>query len=117
MRRERKQLYEGMYIVSATLSDDARQKMVERLKGQITEFGGEVRKVFDWGRRRLAYAIDGRKEGYYFIFYFTAPTHSLTELWREYHLNEDLVRFMTLRAEEVPEKIEFKQLAEVGINV
>jgi small subunit ribosomal protein S6 len=116
MREQRKHLYEGMYIVSATLSDDARQKMVDKLQEQITQRGGSVRKLFDWGRRRLAYDIAGRREGHYYILYFDAPTQMVDELWREYHLNEDLVRFATLKAESVPEAIEFKPLNQTNSN-
>lgn len=110
MKEQRKHLYEGMYIVSATLSDDARQKVVDKLQEQLVQSGGEVQKVIDWGRRRLAYDIAGRREGHYFIVYFKAPTGVIDGLWKEYHLNEDLVRVSTLRTEAVPDKIEFKAL-------
>lgn len=109
--KQRKQLYEGMYILNPSLSDDARQKAVEKLTGGIEAKGGTIEKVIDWGRRRLAYEIDGKREGHYIILYFNSPTSAIKELWQEYHLNEDLVRFMTLQAEEAPEKVEFKPLA------
>ncbi len=110
MAKQKEHLYEGMYILSATLSDDPRQKALEKITIGITGRGGEIHKVFDQGRRKLAYEIDGRREGHYFILYFSAPTKSMAEMWREYHLNEDLVRFLTLRTPVVPEKIEFKPL-------
>ena len=110
MTKTREQLYEGMYILSAALSDEARGKAIDKLQAQIAEQGGEVKKVHDWGRRRLAYEIEGKREGHYFIFYFTCPTTAIDELWRDYHLNEDLVRWMTLTADEVRETIEFKPL-------
>ncbi len=105
-------LYEGMYILSATLSDEARQKALEKITSGILERGGEVHKVFDQGRRKLAYEIDSRREGYYYVLYFSTPTLTMTELWRDYHLNEDLIRFLTLAADAVPEKIEFKSLVQ-----
>jgi small subunit ribosomal protein S6 len=110
MVKQRKHLYEGMYILSATLSDEARQKALEKITTGITARGGEIHKVFDQGRKKLAYEINGKREGHYFLLYFSAPTNHLTEMRREYHLNEDLVRFLTLRTDVVPEKIEFKQL-------
>ena len=110
MAKQREQLYEGMYILSASLSDEARQKALEKITGGITGRAGEIQKMFDQGRRKLAYEINGRREGYYFILYFSAPTKTLKEMWKEYHLNEDLVRFMTVRTPVVPEKIEFKPL-------
>ncbi|MBS0654008.1 MAG: 30S ribosomal protein S6 [Verrucomicrobia bacterium] len=110
MAKQRSHLYEGMYILSATLSDDARQKALDKITSSIEGRGGEIHKTFDQGRKKLAYEINGRREGYYYLLYFSVPTAVMTEMWKEYHLNEDLLRFMTLRAEKVPEKIEFKQL-------
>lgn len=110
MAKKRSHLYEGMYILSATLSEDARQKALEKITNGINSRSGEIHKMFDQGRRKLAYEIDGRREGHYFILYFTIPTTAMSEMWKEYHLNEDLVRFVTLRAPKVPEKIEFKPL-------
>lgn len=103
-------LYEGMYILSATLSEDARKKALDRITAQMTESGGEIHKIFDQGRKKLAYEINGKKDGYYYLIYFTTPTDAIKQFWKEYHLNEDLIRFMTVRAKVVPEKIEFKQL-------
>lgn len=110
MAKQRSHLYEGMYILSATLSDDARQKALDKITSSIEGRGGEIHKTFDQGRKKLAYEINGRREGYYYLLYFSVPTAVMTEMWKEYHLNEDLLRFMTLRTEKVPEKIEFKQL-------
>jgi len=110
--QDRHNLYEGMYVISATLSDDARHKALDRIQNGITSRGGEIKKVHEQGRRRLAYEIDGHREGYYYIVYFDAPSLSITELWQEYHLNEDLIRFVTLRTDKVMEKIEFKPLVE-----
>ncbi|MCH9703338.1 MAG: 30S ribosomal protein S6, partial [Chlamydiae bacterium] len=50
------------------------------------------------------------KEGHYYLLYFSAPSDALDELWSDYHLNEDLIRFMTLRADEVKEEIKFQEL-------
>jgi small subunit ribosomal protein S6 len=112
MTKERRHLYEGMYIFNTTLSEDARQKALEKVTAGITGRGGEIHKLFDQGRRKLAYEIDGRREGHYILLYFSSVASHMPDLWREYHLNEDLVRFITLRTESVPEKIEFKQLVQ-----
>lgn len=113
-QKGKEQLYEGMYVLRANLSEEARQRALERLHNEIVERGGEVRKVHDQGRRRLAYEIDGNREGYYYLLYFTAPTSAISDLWREYHLNEDLLRFITLTVDKVMDVIEFKQIGGEG---
>jgi small subunit ribosomal protein S6 len=113
MSEKKQNLYEGMYVLKATLSDEARNKALDKIKTGITSRGGEVVKIHDQGRRRLAYEIDGLREGHYYILYFNVVPSAIGEMWQEYHLNEDLIRFITLRAEAIMEKIEFKVLEEI----
>lgn len=110
MRQKRIGLYEGMYILSATLSDESRKKAFDKIIDGITEKGGKVVKIHELGRRKLAYEIDGKREGYYYVLFFESLTSSILELWKEYHLHEDLIRFMTTRVEKVLESLEFKPL-------
>lgn len=110
IKKERKGLYEGMYILSATLSDDSRKKAFDKITEGITQKGGEIHKIHEQGRKKLAYEIDGKREGYYYVLYFTVSTREVLELWKEYHLHEDLIRFMTTRTEKVLETLEFQPL-------
>ncbi len=114
MKQDSNRLYEGMYILSATLSDDSRKKAFDKITDGITEKGGEIHKVHEQGRKRLAYEINGKREGYYYVLYFSAPTQIIGELWKEYHLHEDLIRFMTMRTEKVQETLEFQPLKTQG---
>lgn len=113
MKNQQKRLYEGMYILSASLSEEAMKKALARITDLVEEHGGEIHKVHDQGRKKLAYEINGHKQGYYYILYFSVLPSAIAEMWREYHLNEDLIRFMTLQTEKVREKIEFQPLLEV----
>ncbi len=112
MTQDSSNLYEGMYIISSRLSDDARTKALDKIKEGITSRGGEILKEHDQGRKRLAYDIDGHREGHYYVLYFNVAPSAINEMWEDYHLSEDLIRFVTLRTEKVMEKIEFKSLAE-----
>lgn len=105
-------LYEGMYVLKASLSDDDRRKTLEKITQLIVDNGGEVLKIHDQGRRKLAYEIEGSREGYYYLIFFNVSPKAIAPMWKEYHLNQNLLRFLTLRAEQVVEKIEFKSLAE-----
>lgn len=113
-KHENKALYEGMYILSATLSDDSRKKAFEKITDKITEKGGEIHKIHEQGRKKLAYEIRGKREGYYYVLYFSAPTQIIKDLWKEYHLHEDLIRFMTTKTDEVLETLDFKPLKSQG---
>lgn len=112
METNKDSLFEGMYIISATLSDDARAKAMEKILEGITQRGGEIHKQHDLGRCKLAYDIRGRKEGHYYVVFFSINPCHIDELWKDYHLHEDLLRFMTLRAENVQEELTFKSAAE-----
>ena len=62
------------------------------------------------GKRRLAYEIEKKREGVYFLVYFSVGASHIKELWNEYHLHEDLIRFSTQLTEDVLESLEFKPL-------
>ena len=111
-KNKKTNLYEGMFILSTMLSEGARKKSFEKITGGIEKFGGTIKKVIDMGRRRLAYEINGRREGYYYLLYFDVCPSAIKELWGEYHLNEDLMRFMTLRTNNVRDNLEFKSIVQ-----
>jgi small subunit ribosomal protein S6 len=108
--KQKTALYEGMYILSATLSDDSRKKAFDKILSAITEKGGNIEKIHEMGRKKLAYDIDGKREGFYYVLFFSAPTSIIQELWKEYHLHEDLIRFQTLKVEKVQDTLEFPPL-------
>ncbi|EPP34517.1 ribosomal protein S6 [Chlamydia ibidis] len=112
MKKKTAQLYEGAYVFSVTLSEEARRKALDKVTSGIINYGGEVLKIHDQGRKKLAYTIRGAREGYYYFIYFTVAPEAIAELWKEYHLNEDLLRFMTLRTDSVKEVLEFASLPE-----
>lgn len=112
MSKKELRLYEGMYILNASLSEDALKKALERITKTIEEGGGEIHKIHEMGRKKLAYEIDGHKQGQYFLLYFSVNPTLLEEMWKEYHLNEDLIRYVTMRTEKILEKLEFKPLLE-----
>lgn len=112
MKEPSKHLFEGTYILSAALSESARQKAFQRIVSGIESRGGEVHKTFDQGRKKLGTSIQRKKEGYFYLLFFSVPAPAIAEMRQEYRLHEDLLRFMLLRVESVPEKIEFKPLVQ-----
>ena len=112
MSNEESRLYEGMYILSCALSEEARQRAFQRIEDDIKEQGGEIVKVHEQGRQRLAYEVARQRDGHYYLVYFKVKPSAIDFLHRAYHLMEDLLRFITLRAEEARETIEFKPVGE-----
>lgn len=112
MQETKQQIYEAMYILSAHLTDDARKKAFEKIKEGITMRGGEILKIHEQGKKRLAYEIKRQREGYYYIIYFNLDPSLLNEMWQEYQINENMLRFLTLQVDEVMNEITFKPLPE-----
>tara|TARA_Y100001968_G_C18687046_1_gene405146 strand:- start:12 stop:365 length:354 start_codon:yes stop_codon:yes gene_type:complete len=115
MKDLKKQLYEGLYIFHPNLSEDARDRAVKKVIDAIAALGGSHEKTIHWGRRKMAYDIKGCREGQYSLIYFTLPTNGIDELIHGNHLNEDVLRFMHMAIDTVPEKdeIEFKPVVTV----
>ena len=84
--------YELIYILDAALEETARKDLIEKFNGIIAANGGEVTKVDEWGKRRLAYAIDYKTEGYYVYVAFSAAPELPRELSRNLGINESVIR-------------------------
>ena len=92
--------YELMYIIDTSLEEAPRKELIEKVSGQIAENGGEVEKVDEWGKRRLAYAIDYKTEGYYVLVNFSAKPEVPQEIERRLQINEQVLRYLVIRLEE-----------------
>jgi small subunit ribosomal protein S6 len=85
--------YEVMLILPADADEAAVKGAADRISKVIGETNGEVTKSDVWGRRRLAFEIDKRTEGYYVVVDMTADPTTIKELERVLHLADDVVRF------------------------
>lgn len=92
--------YETMYIIKSSLDDAAKTALVEELHAIITNHGGKIDNVEDWGLREFAYEIDGMTKGYYVVTTYTIDTDGLNEFKRLLGINADVVRSMTINTEE-----------------
>ena len=82
------------------MEEAPRKELIEKVSGQIAENGGEVEKVDEWGKRRLAYAIDYKTEGYYVLVNFSAKPEVPQEIERLLQINEQVLRYLVIRLEE-----------------
>ena len=86
--------YELVFIVHPDLDESAFKELVEKVKGWITEDGGQVTKLDLWGKRRLAYPIRKQKEGQYVLMQTTYPPAAGVKLERNLRLTEPILRFL-----------------------
>ena len=91
--------YEVMYVIDTALEEQARTDLINRLSGLVEANGGQVDRVDEWGKRRLAYAINYKTEGYYVLMYIAAPAALPRELERNFQINESVLRYMVIRFE------------------
>ncbi|MBQ8287541.1 MAG: 30S ribosomal protein S6 [Clostridia bacterium] len=88
--------YETLFVVNATLSEEAIKSVIEKFTALIAA-NGEVTSVNEWGKRRLAYPIDDMNEGYYVLVDFEAPTSFIAELERIFGITEGIMRSIVKR--------------------
>jgi small subunit ribosomal protein S6 len=95
--------YEAMVILDPTLSDEDMKANVARVSELVTQGKGRVRKVDEWGKRRLAYEIKRRGEGYYVIYRFEAEPDAIAEFERTLKISDPVLRFLVVRLDESTE--------------
>ena len=99
--------YEVMYVIDPALEDSARVELINRFSDLVKKNGGEVDRVDEWGKRRLAYAIQYKTEGYYVLMYIKAPAELPREIERNMQISDSVLRYLTVRYEgELPAKRE-----------
>lgn len=86
-----------MLIVIPELDEEQIEGTVRRFQTVIERTGGEIVDSRQWGRRKLAYEIDNRTDGYYAIVQFTAGERTLTELKRILRVSDDVLRHMVVK--------------------
>ncbi len=92
--------YETMYIIKSSLDEAAKNALCEELHGIITNHGGKIDNVDDWGLRDFAYEIDGMTKGYYVVTTYSVDVEGLNEFERLLGINNNVVRSMTINTEE-----------------
>ncbi|MCI1933653.1 MAG: 30S ribosomal protein S6 [Atopobiaceae bacterium] len=89
--------YELLYFVNPTATDEVRAGISKRIEVAVTADGGAVDSVDAWGKRKLAYEIDGLTEGDYILVNFHADPAQIAELDRVLRINDNVKRHMIVR--------------------
>lgn len=92
--------YESIVILKPLDNKDEINEVIEKFKNLMQEFSDRKVEVNKIGLRKLAYEIRENKEGYYAQYYFWGKPENIADLERNYRINDEVIKFMTLRCEE-----------------
>lgn len=93
-------LYESVLIARQDVSATQVDELVATFQNVITENGGSIGKTENWGLRTMAYKIKKNRKGHYVLMNIDAPSDAVLEMERQMRINEDILRYMTLRVDE-----------------
>jgi small subunit ribosomal protein S6 len=96
-------LYESVLIARQDISAAQVEQLTETFANIIRENGGTVGKIESWGLKTLAYKIKKNRKGHYVLFNLDAPAAAVAEMERNMSINEDVLRFMTVRVDALEE--------------
>jgi small subunit ribosomal protein S6 len=89
--------YETVFILTPVLSDDQAKEAVQKFEGEIKSFGGKVKHTESWGLRKLAYPIQKKSTGFYFLLEFEASSSTVADLELSMKRDERVMRFLTVK--------------------
>ena len=92
--------YEAMFVIKPDLDEEATGALIGRFEELIRNGGGELEKTDKWGKRRLAYEIEGYREGYYVVIDFKAESPVAQELERVLKIADGVIRHLIVRRDE-----------------
>jgi small subunit ribosomal protein S6 len=92
--------YELTFVVRPQTEDDGLKNVIERVRGWISADQGQVVKVDQWGRRRLAYPINKQREGFYVFMQVQLEPASVKGIERNLELSEDILRYLIVRVDD-----------------
>jgi small subunit ribosomal protein S6 len=102
-REQNMPLYESVFIARQDISSTQTEALTETFSGVIAENGGKVVNHESWGLRSLAFRMNKNRKGHYVMLNIDAPGPAIHEMERQMRINEDILRYMTIRVDELEE--------------
>ena len=96
-------IYECVYIARQELTAAQTEQLSKDLTKIVSSNSGEIKKQEYWGLRNLAYKIRKNRKGHYTMFHIEAPGSAIEELERNMRLNEDILRYLTVKIDKLPD--------------
>jgi small subunit ribosomal protein S6 len=92
--------YESIWVVNGDLPDEEVKSAIDKFSRIITSQGGTLVGLEEWGRRKLAYKIQGTYRGYYVLADFAGTPDTVKELERNYRIDDRIIRYLTSKKAE-----------------
>ena len=93
-------LYEHIFLVRQDVTQQQVEALTEQIKTQIASLGGAITKVEPWGLKSLAFRIKKNRKAHFTLLNIAAPSEAVVEVERLLSLNEDVIRYLTIRVDE-----------------
>ena len=97
-------LYESVIIARQDLTSSQFETIIEKFTSVIQSSNGEIKKRENWGLRNLAYKINKNRKGHYMLLNIDGPAEAIHEYERLMRLDEDIIRFLTIKIKSIDEK-------------
>jgi small subunit ribosomal protein S6 len=94
--------YELMLVLNPELDENALESLIDRIKQYLENSDAEILNFKSWGLRRMAYAINGQREGRYYLVHFAGIPENCSELERNLTITEGILRHLLTRADSIP---------------
>ena len=106
--------YETVFILTPVLSDEQMKETVEKFKGVLTKAGAEIISEENWGLKKLAYQIEKKTSGFYFLVEFEAEPVVIKTLETAFRRDEKVIRFQTVKLDKYAAEYAEKRRNKLG---
>ncbi|MCB4743363.1 MAG: 30S ribosomal protein S6 [Sulfurovum sp.] len=102
--------YETLFVVKPTLTEEEIATQITKIKDVLAKVDAELLATNDMGMRKLAYPIEKNNRGYYTVLYYKAPGEAIAEIERNLKINEEVIKFLTVKYVKGKEIVQFDKL-------
>ena len=106
--------YETLFVVKPTLTEEEINSQIEKVKAVLEKEGAELIATDDMGMRKLAYPVQKNNRGYYTVLLFKAKGDTIAELERNLRINEEVIKFLTVKYTKTKEIAQFNKLVDAA---